>query len=207
LIEVPRGHASFNDVEKEFRSSWTQRQAPCPSVKKIYMICIPAKQEANYKDYGKNVTSNYIPGGFFVKKKEEFRWIPGLRECPLGHPGMLTPCGNVKCQLCNVLQGTYLPEIFGKGISTMSLPRAVQDYDRWATNTIEIRTSKILLLSTVHPGKVVELDRSQIKSEPPHGANSVKVISHSHNHARVDMEEIVVYSCEALRPVYLISYE
>lgn len=72
------------------------------------------------RHYSKKVTSTY---GLFSKKKDEFRWIPGLRKCPLGHPGMTTPCEKPQCPLCNVLRGTYDPEIHGKGISTMSLPR------------------------------------------------------------------------------------
>ena len=84
-------------------------------------VSMPANFLGAYTRYcSKKVSSAY---SFLSKKKDELRWIPGSRDCPLGHPGILNPCENPQCQLCNVLRGTYLPEIFGKGISTMSLPR------------------------------------------------------------------------------------
>jgi len=141
----------------------------------------------------KKVSSTYgIPGSFLGKKKEEFRWISGLRECPLGHPGITTPCQHPQCQLCNILRGTYVPEVFGKGVLTTSLPRyivrsrlpeivctthldrrATHNYDRWASMNLRFKISKVVLLSKVYLGKVAELDSFQAGLGPPHGANSV----------------------------------
>lgn len=54
--------------------------------------------------------------------------------------------------------------------------RAAQQYDHWATNTIVIKTAKLVLLSRVSLGKVVEQERFQLSAVPPQGANSVSAI-------------------------------
>ena len=54
--------------------------------------------------------------------------------------------------------------------------RAIQQYDYWATNTIAMKTAKLVLLSMVSLGKVVEQERFQLSAVPPQGANSVSPI-------------------------------
>jgi hypothetical protein len=54
--------------------------------------------------------------------------------------------------------------------------RAMQNYARWGANNIKFSISKIVLLSRVYLGKVIELESVQIKSVPHLGANSVSPI-------------------------------
>ncbi|KAF9526064.1 hypothetical protein CPB83DRAFT_858606 [Crepidotus variabilis] len=195
LLEVPRGHVSFNAVERAFKLSWGQQKSQCPSVKKIYMVIMNPSQISRFEEYG----SNAMLRGNLKKKVKDARWIGNHRECGIGDSGNMTPCGSPRCTMCVVLRASHAKQNLGDGISTTSLPKAAQ-----IASTTKKRTSHVVMMTHVYPGKAVELE----VGEPlPQGYDSVRLVGYTPFGKKIDMDEHIVYDCDALRPLYFISYE
>jgi len=143
----------------------------------------------------------------YCKKKRtpKPRWLVFSRECGFGDPGDLEPCSSNKCLLCSILRSSFNCSDFPQGIKTSGLNRAVELYRSGKKSP-----SKIAALLHVVVGREIAMTPRQaetIHPLPPQNADSVHILGVRMDGSRVDWGDIVVYAGDAVRPLYLISYE
>jgi len=201
LLEVPRGHVSFDQVENAFKDSWKQTKKPLPSVKRIYMICLNPTWNVAFEEYGAKIAMG-MPGTFRKNPQYHKRWIDMPRGCPFGDPGNTKPCLSPQCGICSILRASFNPQVFGSGILTTSLPKAVE-----SASNIKQRTSKVVVLTKVHFSKTAEIPNYYSREiAPPPGFDATRMIGVRQSGTKVDLDEIYVFDHRAVRPIYLISF-
>ncbi|KAF5314277.1 hypothetical protein D9619_011840 [Psilocybe cf. subviscida] len=201
LLEIPRGHASFQIVEQHCIENWKTKQSNYPIIKRIYMVQPHAGFEAAYRAYQAQISS---PVGLNRNGNEVRHWISPSRQCSLGDAGYTTPCDSTKCMLCSLVR-TSPKSSTCKGILTMSeLERAVER----ATNMAKGR-GNILLLSQVLIGKAYERSKNELDSPLPQGYNSVRLVEYTLYGlgSNIHHGDNVVFDCRAVKPLYLITFE
>ncbi|KAF9441198.1 hypothetical protein P691DRAFT_856344 [Macrolepiota fuliginosa MF-IS2] len=50
ILNIPVGHVTFKSVANQFKASW-RHATPCPPVRRVYKICLPASSLAAYDTY------------------------------------------------------------------------------------------------------------------------------------------------------------
>jgi len=169
-------------------------------VKKVYQICISPDHVVNYEDYALRVNAHAL---FRKKGNEQRRWMGIPRECGFGDPGNTTPCTSLRCLLCTVVRSKFDIKNFPEGIMTTSLARAVE-----ISSNLKRRTSKVVLLTNVLLGKTITMVASELVDPlPPRGSDSVHLVGYKANGMKIDYDECMVYDGDAIRPLYLISYD
>ncbi|KAI0790013.1 hypothetical protein C8Q75DRAFT_136034 [Abortiporus biennis] len=211
IIEIPEDHVTFKSVEAQFKTSWRHLDKVCPSVKHIYKIIGEQASLDKYDAYRDAVEAR----GQFVKDgraagNENRRWHGTTRECRLGDKGHVHFCLSTSCSLCCIMKTSYDLGLWGKktgwgrfgaGIYTSSTSSKANDYSQ----NIDSHTSlKAILLNKVVVGKGCKMtvDNTTLTS-PPSGFDSVLAEKGS----RLNHDELVVYSNDAIRPSYLVLYE
>ncbi|PPR03288.1 hypothetical protein CVT26_008122 [Gymnopilus dilepis] len=201
LLDVPRGHASFKKVAEAFADSWKRQRntGTIPTIKKIYMVAIPAATRNKQEQYKNRVSQ---PLMFSRRPVGQLGWLGTPRECGFGDAGNTKPCSSPKCLICSVVRFSVGREHFPEGIPTTSLlPRAVE-----IASNIRRKATKAVLLASVAFGNVVE--KSDMRGTlPPQGFDSIHLVSYSNFGEKLDYGEIFVYDVAAIRPKYLILFE
>jgi len=180
ILEVPRGHTTFDMVENKFKKSWKAGQN-CPAVKKVYKVV---------EDY-----NFLVPYDKYLKQygNEGFRYHGTRRGCKLGDDGQTTLCTSSSCAVCSILKTSFQVSLanpggsFGQGIYTSS-----------ASNKSAGYSSGVMFLTKVVMGKVYKVTSSARSC--PSGHQSVVY------NANGPSDETVVYTNEAIRPVFLIIF-
>jgi len=66
LIEIPRGHVAFKKVAELFTSDWQASKAPCPTIKRVYMVSVNKSFKTSFEKYSTKIGSH----GVLQKKKD-----------------------------------------------------------------------------------------------------------------------------------------
>jgi len=203
IIQVPGDHKNYKSVELQFKQTWRNNPS-CPEVKAVYKVIVP---EASLKQYDQYLDGVEARGNFVAMGKsrgnENRRWHGTTRKCKLGDTGNKTFCTDPGCSLCCIIKASFNLAVagqgcFGRGIYTSSTSLKSDGYSR----NVGINSDwKALLLNTVVVGngkKVTGADSSLTK--PPPGYDSVIYDVGS-------LDELIVYSNDAVRPSYLVMYK
>jgi hypothetical protein len=169
-------------VEKKFKKSWQGGQA-CPSIKKVYKVV----ENSNF----------LIPYDEYLKQhgNECFRYHGTRRSCQLGNDGQTTLCTSSSCAVCSILKTSFKVSLatpggwFGQGVYSSSASSMSAAFSRG---------SGAMFLTKVVLGKNCKV--SQGMSSCPLGYTSVEY------DANGPSNETVVYTNEAIRPVFLIMF-
>ncbi|KAF8966937.1 hypothetical protein BDZ97DRAFT_1657074, partial [Flammula alnicola] len=187
ILEAPQGHATYELVQNKFKSAWKYPGTPIPTIKNIYKIIENKSFLQPYDRY------KYVVGN------EVFRYHGTMRKCTLGSPGNTQLCSNTTCALCSILRTSFKTSLanpsgsFGPGIYSSSA--ANQAYSFTGGGTGAIILTKVIL------GNVRSVNRgNEVMSCPP-GFNSVVYDSQNGT-----LNETIVYSDDAIRPVFLIVF-
>ncbi|KDR78415.1 hypothetical protein GALMADRAFT_245586 [Galerina marginata CBS 339.88] len=187
ILEAPAGHATYDMVEKKFQSAWKYPGHACPKIKKIYKIIESKTFLQPYDRYKRSVGS------------EVFRYHGTTRKCTLGSPGNTQLCTNTSCPLCSILRTSFKTSLaspsgaFGPGIYSSSASNKAYSY----TNS----GNGAMLLTKVVLGKVRQVNGWNEVMSCPAGFNSVVF-----DRQGGALNETIVYTDDAIRPVFLIIF-
>jgi len=211
LLEVPEDHVTFVSVEGQFGASWRYIDKKCPTVRHIYNIVAEQASLDKYDAYCDAVEAR----GRFVQDgrpagNENRRWHGTTLECKLGDKGHSQFCASSTCPLCCIVKTSCDLGLWGKktgwgrfgaGIYTSSTSSKSNDYSQ---NTDPSAKLKAILLNKVVVGKGYKLtvDNTSLTA-PPTGFDSVLAEKGS----RLNHDELVVYSNDAIRPSYVVMYD
>jgi len=183
ILEVPRGHTTFDMVVQKFQKAWKVVE-PCPPVKKVYKVVEKSSFLIPYDKYLKN------------HGNECFRYHGTNRGCQLGDDGHTTLCSS-SCSVCSILRTSFKVSLantggaFGPGVYTSSASNKAASYS----------SSGVMFLTKVVLGNVHMVGQFEaVKSCPP-GSQSVVF-----DRMGGALNETVVYTNEAIRPVFLIMF-
>jgi len=186
ILEARRGHTTYNEVEKRFKRAW-KGSTPCPPIKKIYKIIENKSFLIPYDRYKRRIGN------------EVFRYHGTKRSCTLGSQGNTRLCSSTACALCSILRTSFKVSLaspsgaFGAGVYTSSAANKAYSYSDSGTGAV--------ILTKVVLGTVYEVQAwNQVMSCPP-GHNSVVF-----NRQNGTLNETVVYTDDAIRPVFLIVF-
>jgi hypothetical protein len=187
VLEVPQDHVTFAMVENKFRQSWRAGSTRCPRVKNVYRIIVDSTSVQAYDNY------------LWTHGNESFRYHGTERTCALGVNGYTTLCTSPTCNACSIIRTSFEVTLsnpggaFGQGIYTSSASNKSASYSP---------NSKIMLLTKVVLGNIYTVNAfEEVKSCPP-GYQSVVF-----NRLNGKLNETVVYTNDAIRPVFLIAFE
>ncbi|KAH6904530.1 hypothetical protein BKA70DRAFT_1297048 [Coprinopsis sp. MPI-PUGE-AT-0042] len=186
LLEAPRGHETFNMVETKFKTAWRSTSSVCPEIKKVFKII---ENNEFLKPYNAYRT---------LKKNERFRYHGTKRACSVGTGAQKEVCQSQACSACSILKTSFKVRLaltsgaFGPGIYTSSASNKAFSYSG---------TGGTMLLTKVVLGNVKNVSAwNEVMSCPP-GHDSVVF-----NRQNGTLNETVVYSDDAIRPVFLITF-
>ncbi|KAJ3511935.1 hypothetical protein NMY22_g15489 [Coprinellus aureogranulatus] len=180
VLEAPKGHKTYEMVEKRFQSAWHNVTVQLPKIKRIFKII---ENEEFLRPR--------------LKGNECFRYHGTGRQCQLG-VSTTQLCSSATCPICNILKTSFNISLarpggaFGAGVYTSSAPNKAYNYTGG---------NGALLLTKVVLGKVFEVKNFGAVSAPPAGHDSVVYDRYNGN-----LNETVVYKNEAIRPVFLIMF-
>jgi hypothetical protein len=174
-------------VENKFKTAWKYPGNPCPPIKKIYKIIEGKNFLQPYDRYKKSVGN------------EVFRYHGTTRKCTLGSAGNTKLCSNTSCPLCSILRTSFKTSLanpsgaFGPGVYSSSASNKAYSYTGSGSGA--------MLLTKVVLGKVRQVNGwNEVMSCPP-GFNSVVF-----DRLNGSLNETIVYSDDAIRPVFLIIF-
>ncbi|KAF8802255.1 hypothetical protein BYT27DRAFT_7197347 [Phlegmacium glaucopus] len=188
ILEAPPGHATYNEVEKRFKRAWNGGGGPCPPIKKIYKIIENKSFLASYDRYKKTIGN------------EVFRYHGAKRGCTLGSQGNMRLCSSTACALCSILRTSFNVNLaspsgaFGPGVYTSSAANKAYSYTDGGTGAI--------ILTKVVLGTAYTVRGWNQVMACPAGYNSV--VFDRQNGA---LNETIVYTNDAVRPVFLIIFQ
>ncbi|KAJ3505090.1 hypothetical protein NLJ89_g7599 [Agrocybe chaxingu] len=185
ILEAPRGHATYDLVERKFKSGWKVTDTP-PAIRNVYKIVENKNFLQPYDRYKKSVGN------------EVFRYHGTGRKCTLGSNGNTQLCSNSQCALCGILRTSFKTSLanpsggFGPGIYSSSAANKAYGFSG---------SSGAVLLTKVVLGKVRTVNGwNEVMSCPP-GFNSVVF-----DYLNGQQNETIVYQDDAIRPVFLITF-
>ncbi|KAF9054279.1 hypothetical protein BJ165DRAFT_1338246, partial [Panaeolus papilionaceus] len=187
ILEAPHGHATYELVEKKFKDAWKVTSPPCPPIKKIFKIIENKAFLQPYDRYKKN------------HGNEVFRYHGTSRKCTLGTGNNAQLCNASNCPLCNILKTSFKTSLanpsgaFGPGIYTSSASNKSYSYTGGGSGAV--------LLTKVILGKPRMVTGWNEVMSCPAGFNSV-VFDRNNG----TLNETIVYSDDAIRPVFLIVF-
>ncbi|TFK20442.1 ADP-ribosylation [Coprinopsis marcescibilis] len=185
LLEAHKGHSTFDMVEKKFKKAWQAGSTPCPGVKRVFKIIENDDFLRPYNAYRTRV------------KNEHFRYHGTRKLCNLGS-GSTQVCASSACAICSILKSSFKTSLanpggaFGAGVYTSSASNKSFSY---------CGTGGVMLLTKVVLGKVRNVTQwNEVMSCPP-GFDSVEFDRNGGA-----LNETIVYSDDAIRPVFLIVF-
>jgi len=187
ILEARPDHVTYSEVEQRFRRAWKSSDV-CPSIKKVYKIIENKSFLQPYDQYKRRVGN------------EVFRYHGTSRSCTLGSQGNTQICSSTACKLCSILRTSFKVSLanpsnrFGPGgVYTSSAANNAYSYSIGGRGAI--------ILTKVVLGTVYNASRaSEVMSCPP-GHNSVV-----YDLQNGILNETVVYTNDAIRPVFLIIF-
>ncbi|KAF8154071.1 hypothetical protein B0H34DRAFT_720173 [Crassisporium funariophilum] len=189
ILEAPREHSTFKLVEKKFRTAWKVNTTPCPRIRKIFKIIENKSFLMPYDRYKRKVG----------RTTEVFRYHGTARRCALGSSGNNQLCSSPACALCSILKTSFKVSLaspsgaFGAGVYTTSASNKSFSYTRSGTGAI--------ILTKVVLGKVRNVSAWNEVMTLPAGFDSVVF-----DRQNGTLNETIVYSDDAIRPVFLITF-
>jgi len=183
ILEIPQGHTTFDMVVGKFQKSWTTQ--PCPLVKKVYKVVEQATFRIPYDKYLK------------THGNECFRYHGTNRSCRLGDNDHTTLCTSSSCSVCSILKTSFKVSLanpggaFGQGVYTSSASSKSASYS----------SDGVMFLTKVVLGQVHNASQFAEVNHCPPGAQSVV-----YDRMNGQLNETVVYTDEAIRPVFLILF-
>jgi len=185
LLEVPEGHITFTMVERQFQQSWKPaNRASCPRVKHVYRVVDSSNSVESYYEYLR------------THGNECFRYHGTKRRCQLGNDGYTTLCTYSLCNACSIIRTSFdvsLPNpsgALGQGIYTSSASNESANYS-------DSNRSGVMFLTKVVLGNVHNVE---------HSADVRSYQSVVYDGMDDESNETVVYTHNAIRPVYLIVF-
>jgi len=152
--------------------------------------------------------------GQFASRKafpgnEKRRWHGTKRECHLGEPGHTNLCGSRTCSLCRIIDESFDVRYagmntgwtrFGRGVYMTATSSKSNDYSRNTSRS----SVKAVLLNKVVVGRARRYlsDKPSLRA-PPNGYDSIL----GEVGWRLNHDEIVVYTNDAVRPSWLVLYD
>ncbi|EKM52567.1 uncharacterized protein PHACADRAFT_261065 [Phanerochaete carnosa HHB-10118-sp] len=204
LVEVPRSHIAFEDVQAQFECQWQHTPMP-PTIHKVYRVTCSKQHIARFDRYRAEVGRRigYADGNVIRC------WHGTARACRVGDDSSrLTPCSRSDCSLCNVMKWSYDLSWsgkrrswgrFGSGIYTSSTSSKAYDYVQERGGS---RYSALLLNEVVAGNPLCLTDNCSSLKRPPSGYDSVQGVPGTD----LNYDECVVYTDAAIRPVYLVLF-
>ncbi|KAF9790506.1 hypothetical protein BJ322DRAFT_394756 [Thelephora terrestris] len=197
----------YQYVKKLFDEGWKHPNKSTPTVRSIFKLLKTPSEMGEHHSYRSSIVAEVGDGvdtsGLFFHGTN--------RACALGDRKINDElCNNNKCNLCGIIRSSYdLAKSgskhkfsrFGRGIYTSACSSKADDYFRdLATCKLQ---SRALLVNAVVYGKPQELSKTDTSANPcGSGYHSVMGVTGGD----LNYEETVVYTNEAIRPVYLVTY-
>ncbi|KIM75122.1 hypothetical protein PILCRDRAFT_827538 [Piloderma croceum F 1598] len=163
-------------------------RAVCPLVKHVYRVVESWNSFNSYQEYLR------------VHGNEGFRYHGTDRSCQLGDDGHATLCQSPFCKACSIIRTSFEVSLanpggaFGQGIYTSSASNKSANYS-------ESPSSGLMFLAKVVLGNVRRVDGFAEVKECPAGFQSVE-----YDRQNGKLNETVVYTNDAIRPVFLIVF-
>ncbi|KAF9477462.1 ADP-ribosylation [Pholiota conissans] len=187
ILEAPAGHATYEFVENKFKDSWKYPGTSVPTVKNIFKI-IEGKDFLEPYDKYKKLVGN-----------EVFRYHGTTRQCTLGSGNNTQLCANTACALCSILKTSFKTSLanpggaFGPGIYSSSASNKAYSYTSSGSGAIILTKVILGIVRAVSGWK-------EVTACPP-GSHSVVF-----DRQNGSLNETIVYSDDAIRPVFLITF-
>ncbi|KAF9473762.1 hypothetical protein BDN70DRAFT_915550 [Pholiota conissans] len=185
ILEIPAGHETYEFVENKFKNSWKTSSNKLPIIKRIFKIIEGNEFLQPYDRYKMSVGN------------EVFRYHGTTRSCILGSGNQTQLCTNSTCSLCSILKTSFKTSraspkgSFGPGIYSSAASNKACGY---------VAKAGVIILTKVILGNSHEASaRGMVKACPP-GFTSVVYSQNGPD------DETVVYSDDAIRPVFLITF-
>jgi len=185
LLPVPRGHVTFRDVECKFQQSWKDSTLVCPPVQRIYKVVENLTSLEPYYRYLKTYGN------------ECFRYHGTGRSCQLGDNDHTRLCTSSFCNACSIIRTSFKVNLanpggaFGQGVYTSSASNKSASYSN----------SGVIFLAKVVLGNVHRVTAFAEVKSCPLGSQSVVF-----DRRNGKLNETVVYTNDAIRPVFLIIF-
>ncbi|CCM03572.1 uncharacterized protein FIBRA_05708 [Fibroporia radiculosa] len=182
IVEIPKEHVTWKMVETKFNKAW--KQGTRPAIKHVYKIIESAGFLQPYDAYRKRIGN------------EKFRYHGTSRQCKLGDTGQTMLCSQTNCAVCNILKTSFKVSLakpsgaFGAGV-----------YSSSASNKSMSYSNGVVLLTKVILGRIYSASRFNEVMSLPAGYNSVVF-----DRMNGTLNETIVYSDDAIRPVFLIVF-
>jgi len=186
ILEARRDHMTYAEVERRFMRAWKGVGA-CPSIKKVFKIIENKSFLQPYDQYKKRLGN------------EVFRYHGTSRSCTLGSQGNTRLCPSTTCALCSILRTSFKVNLanplggFGAGVYTSSAANKAYSYSNGGRGAIIV--TKVVL------GTAYEVSAFNEVMSCPRGYNSVVF-----NRQNGMLNETIVYTNDAIRPVFLIIF-
>jgi hypothetical protein len=162
ILEAPKGHKTYDMVEKRLQTAWHNVTVKLPTIKRIFKIIEDDEFLRPYADYKK------------LKGNERFRYHGTGRQCQLG-VSTTDLCSSATCPVCSILKTSFKISLantsgaFGAGVYTSSAPNKAYNYTGGNGNGA-------LLLTKVVLGNIKTVQAfAEVTSCPP-GFDSVSEI-------------------------------
>lgn len=197
LLNVPRGHATFNDVATQFTTAWKSK-AQCPDIFEMYKILEPCESTARFSSYQHKID----PNGHSTASKgiKTRRWHGTTRECSGYDPGNLDICPSTSCLLCSTIRTSFDLKIFPSGIYTSSTSSQSNIH---CGSSGEKNSALLVDVVVENP-----IDLSPDKN--PHGAgpgyDAINLVGYTSSGRRVEYDELITYNKNSIKPLYVVVY-
>ncbi|TEB30473.1 ADP-ribosylation [Coprinellus micaceus] len=185
ILEAPKGHKTYEMAEKKFQDAWNNVTGPLPTIKKIFKIIENDEFLKPYAIYRKKVGN------------EHFRYHGTKRECQLGVTATEL-CTSATCAVCNILKTSFQVSLahtggaFGPGVYSSSASNKAFSY---------CGVGGAMLVTKVILGKIRTVTGWNEVMSCPDGFNSVVF-----DRMNGQLNETIVYTDDAIRPVFLITF-
>ncbi|KAI1938690.1 hypothetical protein LOZ58_004425 [Ophidiomyces ophidiicola] len=213
LTKVSKDDDLYHDVAWRFLDGWNALKLP--SVLSIYQLTGNLLAINRYNKYRLSLEREgefRFQGLSLANEKLLFRGVP--RYCPLGEPGVTTPCAHPDCKLCEAICEGFGPDLelkqttgfhgarLGLGLYTTAESSKA---DKYAKNKDTSIYDKAILLCKVAIGEPFRTTEDMpMLTSPPLGFDSVHAVPG--RSSSFSSDERVVYTEEAIVPAFLIIY-
>ncbi|EPS93929.1 hypothetical protein FOMPIDRAFT_1055537 [Fomitopsis schrenkii] len=185
-------------LSKQFRDQW-KLPSPAPTI--VWKIYCDQGHIDKFQRYKLAVErKSNVQGG-----NSRRRWHGTVRACTVGEsPGKSALCNNTLCSLCNIIRTSFrIPNHggnlqWGKGIYTSATSSKANLFAREQGGS----GFKAMLLNDVVLGRVFKMSADNTTlTQPPMGYDAVV------GEPVGGFDEAIVYTSEAIRPLFLIIYK
>ncbi|TEB30508.1 hypothetical protein FA13DRAFT_1814687 [Coprinellus micaceus] len=178
ILEAPKGHKTYEMAEEKFKKAW-KGGAAVPVIKKIYKIIESEEFLKPYAAYKQKVGN------------EQFRYHGTKRQCQLGITTTQL-CASAACAVCNILKTSFKVSVarggsFGSGVYSSSASNKAFGY--CGAGGAMLLTKVVLGKPYIGPARTAQAGFDCLVYDQDGPGN-----------------ETVVYTDDAIRPVFLITF-